>query len=92
MHFMIALSLAVLAGSDPSVHRTEPVLVRGVPNGDTIEVSTYGRVRLLGTEGAGLSDGVLAMADARVRIDIEPTVDSLNVSVAAGIALHALRR
>jgi tRNA G18 (ribose-2'-O)-methylase SpoU len=46
---------------------------------------------LLGTEGAGLTAAVLAMADARVRIEIEPTVDSLNVAVAAGIALHALR-
>lgn len=47
---------------------------------------------LLGTEGQGLSDGALARADRRVRISMETGVDSLNVSVAAGIALHRLRR
>ncbi len=47
---------------------------------------------LLGTEGEGLSRGALARADRRVRISMEPGVDSLNVSVAAGIALHRLRR
>lgn len=46
---------------------------------------------LLGTEGAGLSDSVMSMADHRVRIEIDGAVDSLNVAVAAGIALHALR-
>lgn len=47
---------------------------------------------LLGTEGAGLSEEALARADRRLRIAMEPGVDSLNVSVAAGIALHRLRR
>lgn len=46
---------------------------------------------LVGTEGAGLTEGALAHADAHVRIAIEAAVDSLNVAVAAGIALHALR-
>jgi len=46
---------------------------------------------LLGTEGEGLSEAALARADRRVRIAMEPGVDSLNVSVVAGIALHRLR-
>ena len=46
---------------------------------------------LVGTEGAGLSAAVEAAADHRVRIPISDTVDSLNVAVAVGIALHALR-
>jgi len=46
---------------------------------------------LLGTEGAGLSDEALGHADRRVRIEMEGGVDSLNVSVASAIALHALR-
>jgi tRNA G18 (ribose-2'-O)-methylase SpoU len=46
---------------------------------------------LLGTEGEGLSEAALARADHRVRIPMEPGVDSLNVAVAAGIALHRLR-
>jgi tRNA G18 (ribose-2'-O)-methylase SpoU len=45
---------------------------------------------VIGTEGAGLSAEVEAMADARVKIEMEPGVDSLNSSVAAGIALYAL--
>ena len=46
---------------------------------------------LMGTEGAGVSDEALSRATQRVRIDMEPDVDSLNVSVAAAIALHRLR-
>ena len=46
---------------------------------------------LLGTEGEGLSAAAEAMADVRVRIPIAPAVDSLNLAVAAGIALHAVR-
>jgi tRNA G18 (ribose-2'-O)-methylase SpoU len=43
---------------------------------------------LLGAEGAGLSEPALAAADLHVRIPICGPMDSLNVVVAAGIALH----
>lgn len=43
---------------------------------------------LLGAEGSGLSAAALAAADERVRIPIAGAVDSLNVTVAAAIALH----
>jgi len=45
-----------------------------------------------GTEGAGLTPAVEAAADYRVRIPISAEVDSLNLAVAVGIALHALRQ
>jgi tRNA G18 (ribose-2'-O)-methylase SpoU len=45
---------------------------------------------LLGAEGDGLSPETIAAADLRVRIAMAAGADSLNVSVAAGIALHAL--
>lgn len=45
---------------------------------------------LLGAEGPGLTAGALAAADLRVRIPLAPGVDSLNVAVAAAIALHRL--
>ena len=45
---------------------------------------------LVGAEGPGLRDDTLGRADARVRIPIDSTVDSLNVVVAAGIALQRL--
>jgi tRNA G18 (ribose-2'-O)-methylase SpoU len=47
-------------------------------------------VVLVGAEGPGLCANTLALADARVRIPIDSTLDSLNVVVAAGIALERL--
>lgn len=46
---------------------------------------------LLGTEGEGLSAAAIAASDRRVRIGMQSGVDSLNVAMAAGIALHSLR-
>ncbi len=45
---------------------------------------------LLGAEGAGLDRTTLALADEVVRIPIARGVDSLNLSVACAITLHAL--
>jgi tRNA G18 (ribose-2'-O)-methylase SpoU len=44
---------------------------------------------LVGSEGPGLSPAALDAADRRVRIDMAPGVDSLNVATAAAVALHA---
>jgi len=45
---------------------------------------------IFGTEGAGLTAGACELADLRVRIPVGDAVDSLNVAVAAGIALSRL--
>jgi len=45
---------------------------------------------LVGTEGDGLTSAAEAAADVLVRIPIAPAVDSLNLAVAVGIALHQL--
>ena len=45
---------------------------------------------LVGTEGDGLTSAAEAVAHERVRIPITPAVDSLNLAVAVGIALHQL--
>jgi tRNA G18 (ribose-2'-O)-methylase SpoU len=45
---------------------------------------------LVGSEGAGLCEAVLELADYRVRIPMVAEVDSLNLAVAAGIALARL--
>jgi tRNA G18 (ribose-2'-O)-methylase SpoU len=45
---------------------------------------------MVGAEGSGLSDAALARADVVARIPIDPRSDSLNVTVAAAIALHRL--
>ncbi len=44
-------------------------------------------VLVLGSEGAGLSPAVAAVAERRIAIPMAPGVESLNVAVAAGIAL-----
>ena len=46
---------------------------------------------LVGAEGPGLTPALEAAADYRVRIPIRPEVDSLNLAVAAAIALYRLR-
>jgi tRNA G18 (ribose-2'-O)-methylase SpoU len=68
------------------------------PNPDAPPLALFAReldgwdrmILLVGSEGLGLETATLAHADARVRIPIDPTVDSLNVVVAAGIALERL--
>ncbi len=45
---------------------------------------------LIGAEADGLGAAALDLATLRVRIPMHPGVDSLNLGVAAGIALHAL--
>lgn len=46
---------------------------------------------LAGAEGPGLSDGAMGLAHQKVRIGMDPAVDSLNVTVSVALALHALR-
>ncbi len=45
---------------------------------------------MLGAEGPGLSEAALSQATLRVRIPMNPGVDSLNVGVAAAVALAGL--
>jgi tRNA G18 (ribose-2'-O)-methylase SpoU len=59
----------------------DEIVARGVP----------GRLALLvGAEGPGLTEASQMLASERVRIPIAPDADSLNVTVAAGIALAAV--
>jgi tRNA G18 (ribose-2'-O)-methylase SpoU len=71
----------------------EIVAVTPAPPAEPVSVlgTGSGRVALvLGAEGPGLSEAVLAVADRRVRIPMAPAVDSLNVATAGAIALHHL--
>jgi tRNA G18 (ribose-2'-O)-methylase SpoU len=47
---------------------------------------------IVGNEGDGLTEAMERAADHRVRIPISDSIDSLNLAVATGIALHALRQ
>lgn len=49
-------------------------------------------VLVMGSEDEGVSDTILRMADELMRIPMAGSIGSLNVSVAAGIALHAVLR
>ena len=51
-----------------------------------------GDVILVGRESAGVPETVAAAADARVRIPIAPPLRSLNVAIAAALALGEARR
>ena len=79
---LVALGIAVVA-LDPDPEGTDLAALDPRTLGDA--------ALLLGTEGEGVSADALRRATHRVRIDMEPGVDSLNVSVAAAIALHRLR-
>lgn len=72
MQFLIAFGMIAAAASAPQVHRTDPVLVRAVFDGDTIDVSSYGRVRLLGIDAPEVSHGLDSSApfgpEARERL------------------------
>jgi len=61
------------------------------PSIDDYVVEPGSRLALaLGSEGAGLGDETMRYADVRLRIPIDPRADSLNVVVAAAIALQRL--
>ncbi len=50
------------------------------------------RALVFGSEGEGIRRLVGETCDEHARIDVDPRIDSLNVSVAAGIALYVLER
>ena len=73
-------------------------LVALTPDGGATDLETFVRrprgaplAMLVGNEGDGVSRPALDLCDERVRIDVEPAVDSLNVATAAAIALQRLR-
>ena len=62
MQILIAVAAAVVAAVQTSsftarVTRSDPVLVRSVIDGDTIDVTTVGRVRLLGIDAPEIGRG-----------------------------------
>jgi tRNA G18 (ribose-2'-O)-methylase SpoU len=61
-------------------------------SGDVADVRADRVALLVGNEGNGLSDAVLASADVRAAIPMAKGVDSLNVATAAAVALALLRR
>ncbi len=60
MQILLAMAVAAVAAASPSsdLKRSEPVLVRAVVDGDTIDVARYGRVRLLGIDAPEVGHGL----------------------------------
>jgi tRNA G18 (ribose-2'-O)-methylase SpoU len=81
-----------------SLRGTGSCIVALTPDGSALPLARYAAefpperrlILMVGAEGPGLSAASLESADTRVRIPIAPHVDSLNVVVAAGIALAQL--
>jgi tRNA G18 (ribose-2'-O)-methylase SpoU len=80
--------------------RTAGFLVAAMtPAPDAVDIGDFVRTAdaqrrlavLFGSEGDGLTPGALSRADVRVRIPINPGIDSLNIATTAGIALHRLQ-
>ena len=71
--------------------RVVAALARGGDDPDAIDWRG-GVGLLLGGEGPGLSDEIVARCDARVTIPMAPDVESLNVAVAAAVLVYAARR
>lgn len=70
-------------------------LMAASPAGETVleDAPWEGRIALIvGSEEKGLPPEILRAVDVRVRIPMEGSVDSLNVSVTAGILLHEAHR
>jgi len=62
MQFLLTLLVAAIAAVqtvsfNSQVKRSDPVLVRAVIDGDTIDVTTFGRVRLLGIDAPEIGRG-----------------------------------
>lgn len=70
-------------------------VIAATPDGAATPLPSFAvprrRILLVGNEGAGLSPQLLALADARVRIPVDPASDSLNVSAATAVLLYAMQ-
>jgi TrmH family RNA methyltransferase len=89
--FTVPLAAMPAGGLVPWLRAAGLRIVASTPDGDLTpgEAPLVGPVAIvLGGEDRGLDAGALAAADARVRIPMRGTVDSLNVSVAAGVLLY----
>jgi TrmH family RNA methyltransferase len=93
------LRLPIVAGMTThqamTTMRTSGVrLIGAVPRGgqDPDTVNWRGKVALLlGGEGPGLTDDVIALCDARVTIPMAGGVESLNIAVAGAILVYSAR-
>lgn len=95
-----ALRLPVVTGMDAAsalacVRQGGVRTIAAVPRGGTEpdDVDWRGKIAIvMGSEGAGLNDDVVAQCDDRVSIPMATPVESLNVATAAAVLVYAARR
>jgi RNA methyltransferase, TrmH family len=95
-----ALRLPVITGMDTRSALTclkegGVCTIAAVPRGgdEPDAIDWRGKIALImGSEGAGLSDDVVAHCDRRVSIPMTAPVESLNVATAAAVLVYAARR
>ena len=89
-----AIFLLPIVNKDISEIKYNAELVVSTLKDDSVELSKIEVkkpfVLVLGNEAHGVSEEVEKLADKKVKIDIQ-NIDSLNVSVAAGILMHYFR-
>jgi tRNA G18 (ribose-2'-O)-methylase SpoU len=73
----------VVVGLDPSGRP-----ISGSPDGSEAASLPARAALVFGNEGRGISSPLAERVDLRLRIDMEPGVDSINVAMASGIALQ----
>jgi TrmH family RNA methyltransferase len=95
LHFALPVGrddgfVAALAEADPPARR--PLLALD-PEGDVLDPAALpsDAVLAFGTERHGLSDALLARADARLRLPMRPGVSSLNLATAVSAVVFAWR-
>jgi TrmH family RNA methyltransferase len=92
--------LAALRAAGVRVLATAPAAAAAAANGGGVisrrsfsdKPLTGACAFLLGGEGPGLPEGVIASADGVITIPMEPPVESLNVAVSAGLIIYEARR
>ena len=87
------LHFALPVAAVPALPATGRCLVALDPAGQRLDGAALpaGAVLAFGTERDGLSPGMLARADRRVAIPMQPGVSSLNLATAVAVALYAWR-
>jgi tRNA G18 (ribose-2'-O)-methylase SpoU len=81
-------------GTIAALQRSGIQVVALTPAPDSLDLAeaaqiTRPRALLIGTEGAGLRQASIDLADVRVRIPMRPGPDSLNAAAATAVALYA---
>jgi TrmH family RNA methyltransferase len=79
--------LAILQNNGFAVVSAEP---RGMPVEKVLQADHRRFALVVGSEGNGISEGVLKLSDLHVALPMRGKVESLNAAVAAGVLMYAL--